>query len=71
MTRAVTSNRLMRAHELAALIGIDPPTPEQAAVIEAPLGAAVVIASGLYLVHRERIAHRESIAGPMEQQAAL
>jgi drug/metabolite transporter (DMT)-like permease len=34
-------------------------------------GAAVVIASGLYLVHREHIAHRESIAGPMEQQAAL
>jgi drug/metabolite transporter (DMT)-like permease len=35
------------------------------------IGSAVVIASGLYLVHRERVAHRESIAGPMEQQAVL
>jgi drug/metabolite transporter (DMT)-like permease len=35
------------------------------------LGSAIVIASGLYLVHRERIAHRESIAGAMEQQAIL
>ncbi len=33
------------------------------------IGSGVVIASGLYLVHRERIAHRESIAGAMEQQA--
>lgn len=42
-------------------------TPDQWSLI----GSAVVIASGLYLVHRERVAHRESIAGPMEQQAAL
>jgi len=33
------------------------------------IGSAVVIASGLYLVHRERIAHKASIVGPMEQQA--
>ena len=30
----------------------------------------VVIASGIYLVHRERIAHRESKDAAMEQQAA-
>jgi drug/metabolite transporter (DMT)-like permease len=34
------------------------------------IGSGIVIASGLYLVHRERIAHRESLAaGAMEQQA--
>ena len=35
------------------------------------IGSAVVIASGLYLVHRERIAHRESLVGAMEQRGDL
>ena len=35
------------------------------------IGSAVIIASGLYLVHRERVAHLESIAGAMEQEAIL
>jgi len=34
------------------------------------IGSGVVIASGIYLVHRERIAHRESKDAAMEQQAA-
>jgi drug/metabolite transporter (DMT)-like permease len=34
------------------------------------IGTSVVIASGLYLVHRERVLHKASVAGAMEQQAA-
>jgi drug/metabolite transporter (DMT)-like permease len=34
------------------------------------IGSGVVIASGIYLVHRERIAHRENGDAAMEQQAA-
>jgi drug/metabolite transporter (DMT)-like permease len=34
------------------------------------IGSAVVVASGLYLVHRERVVHRESKDAAMEQQAA-
>lgn len=33
------------------------------------IGSAVVVLSGLYLVHRERVAHRESRTAAMEQQA--
>jgi drug/metabolite transporter (DMT)-like permease len=33
------------------------------------VGSAVVIASGIYLVHRERVTHRESKDAAMEQQA--
>jgi drug/metabolite transporter (DMT)-like permease len=33
------------------------------------IGSGVVIASGIYLVHRERIAHRENRDAAMEQQA--
>lgn len=35
------------------------------------IGSSVVIASGIYLVHRERIANRESKDAAMEQQAAV
>jgi drug/metabolite transporter (DMT)-like permease len=35
------------------------------------IGSAVVIASGLYLVHRERIAHRESKDAAVKRQAAV
>ena len=35
------------------------------------IGSSVVIASGVYLVHRERMAHRESKDAAMEQQAAV
>jgi len=34
------------------------------------IGSGVVIASGIYLVHRERVVHRESKDAAMEQQAA-
>jgi len=34
------------------------------------IGSGVVIASGIYLVHRERIVHRENKDAAMEQQAA-
>jgi drug/metabolite transporter (DMT)-like permease len=35
------------------------------------IGSSVVIASGIYLVHRERVAHRENKDAAMEQQAAV
>jgi drug/metabolite transporter (DMT)-like permease len=35
------------------------------------IGSAVVIASGLYLVHRERVAGAADRATALEQQAAL
>lgn len=35
------------------------------------IGSSVVIASGIYLVHRERMAHRENKDAAMEQQAAV
>jgi drug/metabolite transporter (DMT)-like permease len=40
--------------------------PDQWALI----GSSIVIASGIYLIHRERVAHRESVLAAMKQQAA-
>jgi drug/metabolite transporter (DMT)-like permease len=34
------------------------------------IGSSIVIASGIYLIHRERVSHRESVLRAMKQQAA-
>ncbi|MBN9290786.1 MAG: DMT family transporter [Hyphomicrobium denitrificans] len=56
--------------QLMSMIGLEflvfGDTPDRWTLI----GSSVVIASGIYLVHRERIAHRESKDAAMEQQAA-
>jgi drug/metabolite transporter (DMT)-like permease len=35
------------------------------------IGSGVVIASGIYLIHRERLAHRDRKDAAMERPAAL